>query len=176
MFPHGDSTEVGEKASIIYKALCQQLKFLQGISLSGGQKQRLNICRALYCDADIQIFDDPLSALDAHVGKAVFHNVFQNALQGKTRVLVTHALHFLPQVDYIITMLDGRIVERGTYKELVENNGPFAKFMAEFGAKEEADQGGEEAPKEEKRKKAMVRGAIMQTEERNTGAVSNASR
>ncbi|EEB98739.1 hypothetical protein MPER_01703, partial [Moniliophthora perniciosa FA553] len=104
MLPDGDSTEVGEK----------------GISLSGGQKQRLNICRAIYCDTDIQIFDDPLSALDAHVGKAVFQNVLLNAPAGKTRILVTHALHFLPQVDYIYVVADGRIVERGTYNELME--------------------------------------------------------
>ncbi|KAF8519129.1 ABC transporter [Hysterangium stoloniferum] len=159
MFPHGDSTEVGEK----------------GISLSGGQKQRLGICRALYCDTDIQIFDDPLSALDAHVGKTVFQNVFQTALQGKTRILVTHALHFLPQVDYIITMLDGRIVERGTYKELLENNGAFAKFIHEFGAKEEAEEAGEKVAKEDMTKrKTMVGGGIMQAEERSTGAVSGA--
>ncbi|KAF8067032.1 P-loop containing nucleoside triphosphate hydrolase protein, partial [Lyophyllum atratum] len=103
MLPNGDLTEVGEK----------------GISLSGGQKQRLNICRAIYCDTDIQIFDDPLSALDAHVGKAVFQNVLHNSLSGKTRVMVTHALHFLPQVDYIYTIADDCIAERGTYAELM---------------------------------------------------------
>lgn len=53
-----------------------------------------------------------MSALDAHVGKAVFHNVLQNTLQGKTRILVTHALHFLPYVDYIMTVADGRLIER----------------------------------------------------------------
>jgi ABC-type transport system involved in cytochrome bd biosynthesis fused ATPase/permease subunit len=147
--------------------------------LSGGQKQRLNICRALYCDADIQIFDDPLSALDAHVGKALFHNVFLNALHGKTRILVTHALHFLPQVDYIITMLDGRIVERGTYAELIENDGAFAKFVKEFGSNDEKEQQkGEEAGEQDvklKKKKGSMGGQMMQAEERNTGAVSNAS-
>ncbi|KAF8072009.1 ABC transporter [Lyophyllum atratum] len=162
MLPHGDLTEVGEK----------------GISLSGGQKQRLNICRAIYCDTDIQIFDDPLSALDAHVGKAVFQNVLQNSLSGKTRVLVTHALHFLPQVDYIYTIADGRIAERGTFAELMGGNGEFAKFVTEFGAKEEEE-------KEEKRegrsskekgngpmKKATMGVALMQVEERNTGAIA----
>lgn len=148
--------------------------FNKGISLSGGQKQRLNICRALYCDTDIQIFDDPLSALDAHVGKAVFHNVFKNALHGKTRILVTHALHFLPHVDYIITILDGRVVERGTYNELIASNGSFAKFVSEFGAKNETE--GEEQESSEgdaKQKKSTVGAQIMQAEERSTGAVSN---
>lgn len=78
MLPQGDMTEVGEK----------------GISLSGGQKQRINIARALYYSADIVCLDDPFSALDAHVGKAVFNNAIQGALAGKTRLLVTHALHF----------------------------------------------------------------------------------
>ena len=100
---------------------------LQGISLSGGQKQRINICRAIYADTDIVIFDDPLSAgaslslihpilsacahrpriiVDAHVGKALFNDAIIGALRnsGKTVILVTHALHFLPQCDYIYTL------------------------------------------------------------------------
>ncbi|KAG6854376.1 hypothetical protein C0991_007367 [Blastosporella zonata] len=169
MLPNGDLTEVGEK----------------GISLSGGQKQRMNICRAIYCDTDIQIFDDPLSALDAHVGKAVFQNVLQNSLPGKTRVLVTHALHFLPQVDYIYTIADGRIAERGTYAELMQGHGEFAKFVTEFGAKEEEEEEKEAAAeknadmvtvdKEEKKapaKKTAPGAGLMQAEERNTGAIS----
>ncbi|KAG5350811.1 hypothetical protein C0989_009159 [Termitomyces sp. Mn162] len=162
MLPNADLTEVGEK----------------GISLSGGQKQRVNICRAIYCDADIQIFDDPLSALDAHVGKAVFQNVLRNN-SGKTRLLVTHALHFLPQVDYIYTIADGRVAERGTYTELVNNAGEFAKFVKEFGAKEEKKEAEEDAiadanEKTDKgpKKKAIPGAALMQTEERNTGAIS----
>ncbi|EJD45804.1 ABC transporter [Auricularia subglabra TFB-10046 SS5] len=163
ILPHGDMTEVGEK----------------GISLSGGQKQRLGICRAIYADSDIQLFDDPLSALDAHVGKQVFQNVLQNALSGKTRVLVTHALHFLPYVDLIYTMVDGRIAERGTYAELMaRQNGAFSKFVKDFGAKEEEqeeDDQGEKKPNVEagKMQKKFEAGAkISQAEERNTGSVS----
>ncbi|KAF8166131.1 ABC transporter [Mycena galopus ATCC 62051] len=155
MLPNGDSTEVGEK----------------GISLSGGQRQRLNICRSIYSDTDIQIFDDPLSALDAHVGKAVFHNVLQNTLQGKTRILVTHALHFLPHVDYVIAIADG---------QLIKNDGAFSKFVAEFGS--EQSQGSAEETEEEKieaipqveaRKKATAGAGMMQQEERNIGAIGN---
>lgn len=122
---------------------------------------------------------DPLSALDAHVGKAVFQNVFQRP--GKTRVLVTHALHFLPQVDYIITIVDGRIAERGTYSELMSNNGEFAKFLTEFGSKENEEKEKEEADGdgvekkddlEEKRKNAMAGAELMQPEERSTGSVN----
>lgn len=166
LLPNYDLTEVGEK----------------GISLSGGQKQRLNICRAIYCNTDIQIFDDPLSALDAHVGKAVFQNVLQSSLQGKTRILVTHALHFLPYVDYVYVMFEGQIVERGTYAELISNEGAFARFVQEFGNAENGDKGEaveEEIPAEQKavqkKRRTGVAGAgLMQTEERNTGAVSGA--
>ncbi|KAI0635675.1 P-loop containing nucleoside triphosphate hydrolase protein [Trametes polyzona] len=171
LLPNGDLTEVGER----------------GISLSGGQKQRINICRAIYVGADIQIFDDPFSALDAHVGKSVFTNVFLGAAADKTRVLVTHALHFLPQVDYIYTMVDGRVAEQGTYAELIAADGDFARFVREFGSKEQ------EAEREEEEEAEAVEGtaagekdgegevkpkkkqapAMMQVEERNTGAVSN---
>ncbi|TRM64251.1 P-loop containing nucleoside triphosphate hydrolase protein [Schizophyllum amplum] len=170
MLPNGDHTEVGEK----------------GISLSGGQKQRLNICRAIYCDADITIFDDPFSALDAHVGKAVFQNVLMSGRAGKTRILVTHALHFLPQVDYIYTVSNGRIVERGTYPELMGNNGDFSRFVNEFGTQAEEKEMEEEEGIEEgaegaakggevavtKPKKRVAGPGMMQEEERRTGAVS----
>ncbi len=52
----------------------------------------VSICRLIYSNADIQIFDDPLSALDAHVGKRVSENVLKEGLKGHTRVLVAHAL------------------------------------------------------------------------------------
>lgn len=132
--------------------------------------------------ADIQIFDDPLSALDAHVGKSVFQNVFMDASTGKTRILVTHAVYLLPQVDYICTVVDGRIAERGTYEELLANEGAFARFAREFGAKEEEEEEEEEAIEEEgpvvggeKRMKKAVssNSPLMQVEERNTGAVNN---
>ncbi|KAI0925971.1 hypothetical protein AcV5_008554 [Taiwanofungus camphoratus] len=163
LLPHGDLTEVGER----------------GISLSGGQKQRINICRAIYVDADIQIFDDPLSALDAHVGKSVFQNVFLGACANKTRILVTHALHFLPQVDYIYTLVDGYVSEQGTYAELIVKEGDFARFAREFGAKEqeteedEAIESQEKIEQKETKKDApAAKATMMQTEERSTGSVN----
>lgn len=116
--------------------------------MSGGQKQRVNIARALYADASIILLDDPLSAVDAHVGEALFNNAIISACRsrGKTVLLVTHALHFLPQVDYILHMLGGKIVEQGTYDELVNENsgeGAFARLLAEFSlsSREEAGEG-----------------------------------
>jgi ABC-type Fe3+/spermidine/putrescine transport system ATPase subunit len=122
---------------------------------------------------------DPLSALDAHVGKAVFQNVLLNSPMGKTRILVTHALHFLPQVDYILTMVDGHIAERGTWAELMSSNGEFSKFVKEFGSKEETKDKEEVtkkdevdgAPKTEKQKDVAAGAGIMQAEERAIGAV-----
>ncbi|KZV74003.1 ABC transporter [Peniophora sp. CONT] len=172
VLPAGDMTEVGEK----------------GISLSGGQKQRVNICRAIYADTAITIFDDPLSALDAHVGESVFNNVLSGDRGDKTRILVTHALHFLHQVDHIYCVLDGRIVQQGTYEELIAAEGAFSAHINEFTSqqteeeqREEEEEGDavEEAPVHDlgvgadKKRQAAVKGeALMQKEERNTGAVA----
>ena len=69
--------------------------------------------------------DDPLSAVDAHVGKHIFKHVIgpEGILKDKTRVLVTHGISFLPQVDNIIVVKDGKISEQGTYQKLIDNQG-----------------------------------------------------
>ncbi|XP_072454177.1 ATP-binding cassette sub-family C member 6 isoform X2 [Notamacropus eugenii] len=122
-FPAGIHTEIGE----------------QGINLSGGQKQRLSLARAVYKKASIYLLDDPLAALDVHVGQHIFDRVIGpgGLLQGMTRILVTHAVHILLQVDHIIMMVDGAIAESGSYEELLQRNGPFADFLGQ--AKQEED-------------------------------------
>ena len=111
--------------------------------------------------------------------------------EGRSKVLVTHALHFLPQVDYIYTVADGQIMERGTYTELMANDGVFSKFVKEFGSKqqdeesEDADEVVGEVDTEKSGKSdkgpdvvAALREqyekgqTIMQDEERNIGAVT----
>ena len=64
--------------------------YLKGINLSGGQKQRISLARAVYNDADIYLLDDPLSAVDAHVGKHIFEQVIgpNGLLKNKTRLMV----------------------------------------------------------------------------------------
>ncbi|XP_014673768.1 PREDICTED: multidrug resistance-associated protein 1-like [Priapulus caudatus] len=106
----------------------------KGINLSGGQKQRVSLARAVYNDADIYLFDDPLSAVDAHVGKHMFDQVIgpQGILAKKTRILVTHGISYLPQVDQIVVMNGGRMSEIGSYRELLSNNGAFAEFLRNY--------------------------------------------
>ncbi|XP_042233575.1 multidrug resistance-associated protein 1-like isoform X2 [Homarus americanus] len=117
MLPAGDMTEIGEK----------------GINISGGQKQRVALARAVYSNSEIILLDDPLSAVDAHVGRHLFEQVIgpHGVLKGKTRVLVTHSVTVLPQVDYVVVMKDGRMVEKGTYDQLVSSGGEFAQFIVQ---------------------------------------------
>ncbi|XP_031616914.1 multidrug resistance-associated protein 1 isoform X6 [Contarinia nasturtii] len=115
MLPGGDATEIGEK----------------GINLSGGQKQRVSLARAVYNDADNYFLDDPLSAVDAHVGKHIFENVIgpSGILASKSRLLVTHGITYLPNVDNIYVVKNGEISESGTLKELINKKGDFADFL-----------------------------------------------
>uniref|UniRef100_A0A3Q4HJW0 ABC-type glutathione-S-conjugate transporter n=1 Tax=Neolamprologus brichardi TaxID=32507 RepID=A0A3Q4HJW0_NEOBR len=99
-----------------------------------GYLQRVSLARALYSDADVYLLDDPLSAVDAHVSKHIFDNLIgpEGALKGKTRILVTHGISFLPQVDNIMVMVDGRVSEMGSYQDLLKQNGAFAEFLRNY--------------------------------------------
>ena len=94
----------------------------KGDNLSGGQKTRLTIARAVYADADIYLLDDPLSSLDADVGKNIFEKTIKEHLKGKTVLLVTHALQYIPMMDYIIKMNKGKIEYYGNVKEAEEQH------------------------------------------------------
>lgn len=94
----------------------------QGINLSGGQKARVSLARAVYANADLLIMDDPVSALDAHVRKNIFKQVFKGVCKDKTRILVTHAIDFLHLADRVVIMDKGKISACGTYKDLQEND------------------------------------------------------
>lgn len=122
ILPAGDATEIGEK----------------GLNLSGGQKQRVSLARAVYRKADVYLLDDPLSAVDAHVGQHIFDKVIgpRGVLRDKTRVLVTHGMGFLPQADLIFVLVDGEITESGSYQELLSRNGAFADFIRTFATSE----------------------------------------
>lgn len=102
MLPNGDMTKVGER----------------GVSLSGGQKARVSLARAVYRKADIYLLDDPLSAVDTHVGKHIFERCIQDFLKDKIRVLVTHQLQYLRNVENVILIKDGIIEAQGSYRDL----------------------------------------------------------
>ncbi|RWS24939.1 multidrug resistance-associated protein 1-like protein, partial [Leptotrombidium deliense] len=129
ILPAGDMTEIGEK----------------GINLSGGQKQRVSLARACYSDGDLFLFDDPLSAVDAHVAKHLFDHVFSSKrgmLKNKTRILVTNRLESLSKVDYITVLKNGSISEHGTYDELMSHNGDFAELINQYSTGEESKKEG----------------------------------
>nr|KAJ3421417.1 hypothetical protein HK105_003607 [Polyrhizophydium stewartii] len=118
ILPNGLGTQIGEK----------------GINLSGGgQKARVALARAIARDADIYLLDDPIAALDAHVGKQVFDDAICGVLRGKTVVLVTHQLHLLPKVDMVVVLDEGRVVETGAFRELMARNGSMlAEIMKDY--------------------------------------------
>ncbi|GKV43850.1 hypothetical protein SLEP1_g51099 [Rubroshorea leprosula] len=109
----GDQTVIGER----------------GINLSGGQKQRIQIARALYQDADIYLFDDPFSAVDAHTGSHLFKEVLLGMLSSKTVVYITHQVEFLPAADLILVMKDGKITQAGKYNEILNSGTDFMEFV-----------------------------------------------
>ncbi|XP_057430299.1 ABC transporter C family member 2-like [Lotus japonicus] len=175
LLPGGDLTEIGER----------------GVNISGGQKQRVSMARAVYSNSDVFIFDDPLSALDAHVARQVFDKCIKGELRGKTRVLVTNQLHFLSQVDRIVLVHDGMVKEEGTFEEL-SNQGPlFQKLMENAGKMEEYEEekGDIETTDQKSPSKPVVNGEVndstkggskqkggksvlIKQEERETGVVN----
>uniref|UniRef100_A0A0N4ZYR9 Multidrug resistance-associated protein 1 n=1 Tax=Parastrongyloides trichosuri TaxID=131310 RepID=A0A0N4ZYR9_PARTI len=115
-FVNYDLTEIGEK----------------GINLSGGQKARISLARAVYQNFDIYLLDDPLSAVDAHVGAKIFNDVIgpEGLLRNKTRILVTNELNYMNYTDQILVVENGEIVLQGSYDELV-NKEEFQKLLKE---------------------------------------------
>ncbi|XP_060132447.1 ATP-binding cassette sub-family C member 12 [Zootoca vivipara] len=113
LLPYGDMTEIGER----------------GLNLSGGQKQRISLARAVYANRDIYLLDDPLSAVDAHVGKYIFEACIKEALRGKTILLITHQLQYLEFCDEIILLEGGGICESGTHAALVAAKGRYANLI-----------------------------------------------
>lgn len=118
VFEHGDLTEIGEK----------------GITLSGGQKQRVALARAMYSRAQHLLFDDCLSAVDAHTARHLFENCLKGPLMnGRTRILVTHHVRLcLRDATYVALLKDGsllltgspvKLIRSGLLSEILERNG-----------------------------------------------------
>ncbi|PWN90969.1 hypothetical protein FA10DRAFT_230362 [Acaromyces ingoldii] len=120
ILPDGDLTEVGEK----------------GVSLSGGQKARVALARACYARADIYLLDDPLAAVDAHVGAHIFKHVIgpEGLLKSKARLLTTNTVAFLPQADQIVSLRRGVFLqERGTYEQVMAARGDIYNLINGLG-------------------------------------------
>eukprot|EP01135_Chromosphaera_perkinsii_P000783 Nk52_evm71s151 gene=Nk52_evmTU71s151 len=173
LFDAGDMVEIGEK----------------GINMSGGQKQRISLARAVYQDADIIIMDDPLSAVDAHVGKALFENCMLGMLKNKTRILVSHQIGLvLPQSDKIVMMKDGAIIEQGTFKELSAiKSSELNRLMESVGTSDDKDESEEEIEEMKLKQKTdaldienviakteenRVKGMLIDEEHRETGKIN----
>ncbi|XP_011311098.1 multidrug resistance-associated protein 4 isoform X2 [Fopius arisanus] len=124
--PQGDKTLVGER----------------GTSLSGGQRARVNLARAVYRKADIYLFDDPLSAVDAHVGRSLFEECFMKYLADKTRVLVTHHVQYLKDVDFIVMLNHGIIGKQGSFKEFGHDDFALLNIDAETTDEEKKEENG----------------------------------
>uniref|UniRef100_A0A672PR58 ATP binding cassette subfamily C member 12 n=1 Tax=Sinocyclocheilus grahami TaxID=75366 RepID=A0A672PR58_SINGR len=116
ILPYGDQTEIGER----------------GINLSGGQKQRVSLARAVYSNRDIFLLDDPLSAVDAHVGKHIFEECIKKELKGKSVILVTHQLQYLEFCDQVLLLDNGEIKEAGTHSDLMKAKDRYAHLINNF--------------------------------------------
>ncbi|XP_022081112.1 ATP-binding cassette sub-family C member 8-like isoform X2 [Acanthaster planci] len=184
ILPAGDQTEIGEK----------------GINLSGGQKQRVSVARAMYSYNDVVILDDPLSALDMHVGGHLFKKGMEGFLMRKSRrtvILVTHQIQYVEKADKIVYMKDGHILHQGAVEDIQEENPELvanwratAKMMAETESelsgtdtgmdateerarlKRQVSKQLEEAKRMEEEVQASTSGRLVQKEERAEGSVS----
>lgn len=119
LFPAGDMTEVAERGS----------------NLSGGQRQRINVARAVYSNRELFVLDDPFSAVDAHVGEHMFRNICVNLARNMSRgvLLITNQLQFLPDTDRIYVLESGRVLEKGSYSELISSKGSFYGMAVDYG-------------------------------------------
>lgn len=147
----------------------------------------------MYSDADIIALDDPLSAVDAHVAERLFSDAICGLrARGKTVILVTHALHFLEQVDHVYYLGEGKIQEQGSFPSLMAAGGLFADLVRDFGSgqasKKSNEDGDEEELEERPRSEAnekvkdrgvaegtgKIEGILIKKEARKTGNISGA--
>jgi ABC-type multidrug transport system fused ATPase/permease subunit len=157
--PDSDLTEIGER----------------GVTLSGGQKHRVSIARAIYADADVYILDDPLSSVDAHVGKALFDQCICGVLKGKTVLLVTHALQHIHRADTVIWFVNGAIKKQGSHV-VVRADPEFSKLVGSHAIAEDAPEGEKTGAVDKKAAKdagMLAKMTVTGVEDRNlTGVLS----
>ena len=171
--PNGDNTVLGER----------------GCSLSGGQRARVNLARAVYFDADIYLLDDPLSAVDAKVGKHIFEKCISGVLSNKIRILVTHQLQYLKNADYIVILDKGTIVKEGEYSEMKESGMEIESLEKQFhldtekygkseGGKMDVSNDQENTKQKERKERDRAqfiagKGLVTSNEDREVGTISS---
>ena len=121
-FPSGDKTVVGER----------------GITLSGGQRQRVTLARTLVSDPRILILDDVLSSVDAETERNILREL-SDYMKGRTSIVITHRLSAISDFDLILVVDDGRIVERGLHRELMEARGLYRRLVERQAIEEELE-------------------------------------
>ncbi|UAC49497.1 ATP-binding cassette domain-containing protein [Bacillus aquiflavi] len=124
-FTEGYETVVGER----------------GVSLSGGQKQRIAIARALMIDPEVLILDDSLSAVDAKTEEAILSALKENR-KGKTTIITAHRLSAIQHADLILVLDEGRIIQRGTHEELMDEDGWYKEMYLRQQLEELVEHGG----------------------------------
>ncbi|XP_072399234.1 probable multidrug resistance-associated protein lethal(2)03659 [Diabrotica undecimpunctata] len=156
LFPHGDRTLAGER----------------GVTLSGGQRARINLARAVYKEADIYLLDDPLSAVDTHVGKHIFEECVCGYLGNKCVVLVTHQLQYLKNIQNIYLLKNGKVAASGSYNDIRNSNTEYSKLLANIEEEEEEIRRKSRIiqTKEEKGEDEKVQ--VLQREAKSTGNIS----
>nr|XP_057907957.1 multidrug resistance-associated protein 4 isoform X1 [Doryrhamphus excisus] len=140
LLPDGDLTLIGDR----------------GATLSGGQKARVNLARAVYQDADIYLLDDPLSAVDAEVGRHLFEQCICGLLKRKPRILVTHQLQYLKAANQIVVLKEGHMVAQGTYAELQQSGVDFTSLL-----KKDEEEEAQHSPKDlSSRKRTLSQNSV----------------
>lgn len=148
----GDETQVGEK----------------GVSLSGGQKARISLARCVYARADLYLLDDPLSAVDAHVGRHIWDKVFgpEGLLKTKARILTTNAITYLAAADQIVMLRRGVILEKNSYNQaMADPNSEICKLVTTMGNQPTEEEKEEAAKAKDKEESPVLIEDIIEDEE-----------